>query len=376
MKQVSRKFWPYDEVTLERDLASADRVHVKAPWLQFSVRISPEHLTQTQEIVDRLKSGDVTPQDIPKMSWFFSSLSKYPLAYILPRQGTFGTDEFSSVAPELPTESPKNLMQKIASQSEHSATLDAFAGRVLKSDWTWDQDAALEFSNTGAGYDPESLYSIARRFHLLNDLENNVTGPLIDYVRSLKNQTEKFRKASAVIVRQNHYITEKCDVTLRAALPSAQGAEEEILEFIQAEAGHDKILLKALKSLGTTPESVPTLDATISIMDVFRYVGKRNLLAFAMVVDIFERTSYDEQDPMAAVLIEGGESTAGAQMDTHREINDAGEHENVALGFLQTMKPVSEAYAREALFLAELATLVIHQLSADTLELLKSESFQ
>ena len=62
---------------------------------------------------------------------------------------------------------------------------------------------------------------------------------------------------------------------------------------------------------------------------------------------------------------------AGHQMDIHREINDSGGHENIALGFLKNMKPVSESYASEALFFAELATLVIHQVSAQTLKHIK-----
>ncbi|MBN8539826.1 MAG: hypothetical protein J0L82_05525 [Deltaproteobacteria bacterium] len=101
-------------------------------------------------------------------------------------------------------------------------------------------------------------------------------------------------------------------------------------------------------------------------------VAERNLLAFSMVVDIFERTDYQDTDPMSALLNAGGETAAGKQIDIHREINDAGEHENIALGFLAHMAPVDEAYAREALRLAELTTLVIHGLSVETLRTLQS----
>jgi hypothetical protein len=109
-------------------------------------------------------------------------------------------------------------------------------------------------------------------------------------------------------------------------------------------------------------------------MEVFRDSAARNLLAFAMVTDIFERTSYRDEDPLASVLREGGLSTAARQFDLHRDINDAGGHENVALEFLNYMKPISSEYAAEALRFAELATLVIHQLSAETLERLKKRT--
>lgn len=372
MQKANRKFWPFDEVSLELETASADHVVVKAPWLQMNVRISPEHLQPVRSLVEKLKTGDFAPADVDWMSWFFSSLSKFPFSYILPRAHISGSDTVKIKSPILSETSPKTLLESLSANSPKKEILKRFADRVLTRNWTWDQQAALEFSQTAGGHDPETLYSVARRYHLLNDIENNVTADLLNHVRTLKTNPDLFKKASALIIRQNHYITEKCDSTLKTALPIAQSAEDEVMEFMQAESGHDKILAKALESVGHTPEQIHTLDAAIAIMEVFRLIAERNFLAFSMVVDIFERTSYESKDPMAAVLSEGGEEKAAARMDTHREINDAGEHENVALSFLQYMNAVDANYAQEALYLAELATLVIHQVSADTLVEIKT----
>jgi len=374
MQKANRKFWPFDEVSLELETASSDRVLVKAPWLQMNVRISPEHLQPVRSLIEKIKTENIDANDVDWMSWFFSSLAKFPFSYILPRPQISAKDTPKIKGQALSENSPKALLESLATDSSKKEILKNFADRALTRDWTWDQEAALEFSQTAGGHDPETLYSVARRYHLLNDIENNVTSSLLNHVSILKTNPELFKKASALIIRQNHYITEKCDPTLRAALPMAQNAEDEVMEFMQAEAGHDKILLKALESVGHTPEQVPALDTVIVIMEVFRMIAQRNFLAFAMVVDIFERTSYEPQDPMAKVLTEGGEEKAAARMDTHREINDAGEHENVALSFLQHMNAVDAAYAKEALHLAELATLVIHQLSADTLSEIKTYS--
>lgn len=375
MQKANRKFWPFDEVSLELETVSADRVLVKAPWLQMNVRVSPEHLQPVRNLAEKLKTGNFAATDIDWMSWFFSSLSKFPFSYILPRPQISGQDTVTMQSFVLSTNSPKTFLLSLATTSSKKEIIESFANRALTRDWTWDQEAALEFSQTAEGYDPETLYSVARRYHLLNDIENNVTEDLLNHVRTLKSNSELFKKASALIIRQNHYITEKCDSTLKAALPNANSAEDEVMEFMQAEAGHDKILLKALEAVGYSPEQVPTLETVIVIMEVFRMVAQRNFLAFSMVVDIFERTSYHSQDPMASVLTDGGEEKAAACMDTHRKINDAGEHENVALSFLQHMNAVDANYAKEALHLAELTTLVIHQLSADTLIEIKKLNF-
>lgn len=217
------------------------------------------------------------------------------------------------------------------------------------------------------GYDPESLFSISRRFHLLNDIENNKTAELLEFMSTLQKGSPEFNKISAVVMRQNHYITENCEKVLSAALPLAQSAEPAVSGFIRAEAGHDKILAKALRALGTDAQSVPVLDCVTSLMELFHLAAKRNFLAFSMIVDIFERTSYRSEDPFAKVLQEGGAKAAASQIEVHREINDFGGHENIAIEFLKDMGPVSEEYATEALRLTELVTQVVHSISKDTL---------
>jgi len=369
MTPANRRFWPYDEVSIARESPSSPRFLISAPWLTFAVKVDDDSLAKTDAIVGKIQSGTLCAEDSDDLTWFLSALAKRPVAYILPRGHEFGTDTHQLIDQTIDYSSPRSAVNSLV--SEKNSLTSRYAEQALPMPWSWDHRAVLDFARTPTGLDPESLFSVARRFHLLNDLENNKTGELLEYVQTLKNDSEKFRQASALIVRQNHHITQKCDPTLRAALPLAKGAEKMVLDFIQAESGHDKILLKALTALGVTPDSVPALDVTVALMDVFQIAARRNLLGFAMIVDIFERTSYQEEDPMTSLLKSGGEERAGRQMDIHRAINDSGGHENVALGFLANMKSVDEAYASEALFLAELVTLIIHQVSSETLRFLK-----
>lgn len=362
-KSPQRKFWPYDEVTASRDLQSPSKFTLSAPWLTFQFDVNAEDIERADLISKKISSQQLSADDLPELNWLFSSMASYPFAYVLPRPEIEGTDQHNSLPP-LPSQIPSQLIS--------SLNLDYKNANELTPEWTWDTEAALGFSQTAGGFDPESLFSIARRFHLLNDFENNKTAELLNYVKSLESNKHKFRETTALIMRQNHYITQKCEPVLSAALPLAQNSREEVLHFIRAEAGHDKILAKALKALGAEPEQVPVLNSVSVLMDLFLLVGQRNFLAFSMVVDIFERTSYRDQDPFATALIEGGEAKAASQIEVHREINDSGGHENVAIGFLKDMAPVNADYAVEALRLAELLTQVIHSISKDTLTILKN----
>lgn len=358
-----KKLWPYDEVTVARSENSPSGFVVSAPWLSVQFDVAPEHLEKAQAVINKIAAGSVAAEDLAELSWFFGAVTSYPFCYSLPRHEVFGKDLHQQLTQPLDMSSPKNLLFNMTKQPHMD---------VLSENWTWDTEAALGFCQTEGGYDPESLFSVARRFHLLNDLESNKTAELLEYLAGLEKKSALFRDTSALVMRQNHYITEKCEEVLSAALPLAQTAQDEVKAFIRAESGHDKILKKALFSMGLEAKEVPVLDCVTVLMELFRTIAARNFLAFSMVVDIFERSSYTSEDPFANVLKSGGHDVAATQIAAHREINDMGGHENVAVGFLQHMQPVSAEYAVEALRLAELLTQVIHSISKDTLTKAKS----
>ena len=206
---------------------------------------------------------------------------------------------------------------------------------------------------------------MARRYHLLSFLENDKTDALFTHARNMKGDEPNFNRVAALMVRQNHYITQRCQDCLLPALENAKAARQKIQDFIQAEYGHDRILAAALSSIPSSdPQVVPESRA---LMDLLKFAAQRNFLAFAMIVDFFERSSYQESDAFADVLEHGGLSTAAKQINRHKDINDGGEHENFALGFLAFMAPVKKDYAEEALRLAEVTSNAMNLLSAGIL---------
>ena len=68
---------------------------------------------------------------------------------------------------------------------------------------------------------------------------------------------------------------------------------------------------------------------------------------------------------MAQVLNKGGFTKAASQIDKHKDINDEGEHENVALDFIKFMGPCSKDYVIEALKIAELTTHFMNEISVE-----------
>ena len=367
-----KKYWPYDELKISRDVSEKNRIIFDTPWLRHEYKVDSVVADQIEKIIQNLNSGQIAAEDLDDVSWLLESVQSYPFSYLLPRPENVGSD-IHNISKDMTGTSPYEVLMNLLADVKNSGEALKTAARFKDNDWTWDTQAVLEFSQTPTGYDPESVFSICRRFHLLNDIENNKTADLLAYISQLDKNDPQFKYNNAVVIKQNYYVTMECEDVLSASLPIAQSAEAEVREFVDAEAGHDKILEIALKSMGLPPSEVPILSSIYALMGLFKKIAQTNFLAFSIMVDVFERSSYLPEDPFAKVLKEGGSDKAAHQLDAHRHINEAGGHENVAIGFLQNMMPVSREYAEQAIRLAELATLVVHVVSKETLENIKQK---
>lgn len=372
METVSlQNYWPYDEVKAEGDCSSG-LFKFSTPWLSLEVQVAEQDISRVSPLVAKLTDETLSPIDLAEVTWLFSSLKQHPLTYLLPRAQVKSNldrhailDARTCDSASTPHQVLHELLLEADTQAFERLTTLTDSPSDIPLEWKWDTAAALAFSQCPIGHDPLSLLSIARRFHLLESVENNRTGELYAFLRGLDPNSRQLKDALVRIVRQNYYVTQKCDSALRPALGLAQNAQSEVQKFIRSEAGHDVLLARALKSMGIAdPARVPVLDAVVVLMEVFRITAERNFLGFCMIVDIFERSTDPVQDPLAALLTQGGFTKAAHQINLHREINDQGEHENVALHFLDTMAPVDSEYAIEALRLAELATFLTHLVSS------------
>lgn len=356
--------WPYDEVSAEMGV-DGKSVVIIAPWLNATVGVSEANVEKIRNLAQKLKAQSLVPDDMPLLNWFFGKLADYPLCYLLPTKKSGGQlDEHELVDPVLALDSPESL---IASALGNSVELTSTAKSLGRSVFEWDWDSAATFSTTAAGIHPESLFSVARRFHLIDVLATNRGSEVFDEIRQLP--LNEFKKAAGLMVRQNHFVTQKCRESLTPALGIAGRARPLVEKFLKEENGHDRILGLAMQSFAADPDTVPVAAQTKLLMQMLEFTAKHNLLAFAMAVDCFERSAYQKTDPLAQLLRQGGFEMAAKQVNRHMEINDHGAHENVALGFLEAMAPCSNAYAKEALRLAEVISLLASGVAVAALEL-------
>ncbi len=342
----------------------------------MTIRVPQEHAVKFLSLSKKMQQNALAPNDIAAVTQVFSKVAQFPLAYILPRKTWEANLDDHQVTSEWNfDQSPQQMLQQLGRSQNQAELFKTVAAQAqFLGEWKWDFDSAFQLSHSEKGLDAYSLFSIARRFHLLDSVESNQTDSMKVYVESLKGNSDQYKNAACLIVRQNHYVTERCYAALSPALKIAQSADHELQEFIQAEMGHDQILGKAILEMGFDPKAVALSPTVEVLMSLFQAIAKTNFLAFAMVVDMFERSAHTDDDPLAELLMHGGFDRAAAQINIHKEINDSGGHENVALSFISSMGPLSEEYARQALQLTELATNVMHGLSRDLLNTIKAQA--
>ena len=389
MKLIAKALWPYEELGVQFD-SDSESFFLSTPWASVSITADGQNLERLRLALKALQSirSGKTPEaeNAALISWMLGLVPQYPFSYILPRAFVDGVDQhkISGDASVVMT-SPLHLIQFMASEraltrsriSDASGPLEDMSLHFRKSnaglfsDWSWDVESDLAIARIHSqndSFDPYSVFTVARRYHVLDICERNKTAELYAHVQGLKSDPTKFGDAMAFVLRQNHYVTEQCESVLSNALKIAKSAVLEIEDFIASERGHDRLLGGAIEELGVRTQEVDVLLETKLLMDVFAFAGRRNLLAFAMITDIFERSSYQDEDPLATVLKAGGFDAAAALIERHKSINDAGEHESVGLSFLEEMMPVDEAYLTEAMRMTELASLLMSTLSSRILE--------
>jgi hypothetical protein len=368
-------YWPYDEVMLDSP-GEDNVVHIKSPWLTAKVKFKAEDRDRIENLAEKFSSQSLSATDIPLINWFFTELDHYPLCYIIPAPKAHETDAHDIRDPSLLNLPFAEFLRSIISQSNYLNKDESakIAADFEQKDWSWDAEAALGFAQHQGKIHPESLFTVVRRFHLLDVLEKDQGKETFKFIESLDG--ENFARAAAILVRQNHFVTQKCQEALLPANQIAGRARGQVEDFVKAENGHDLILNVALKALHPHPESLPVSLHTKALMSLLQFAAERNFLAFAMAVDFFERSSYEKIDPMAQLLLKGGFEKAAKQINRHMEINDAGGHENVACSFLEPMAPCSPDYALEALRIAETVSLLMNNITASALELFHASEQQ
>lgn len=351
---MSSAFWPYEEVEFSVVNLARGQFSLKTPWITSQFEVVPDS-AESQALVQWMEHQEnISAAYLPGLWKVLAGLQSLPIAYELPRKDkNFGVDAHKNKK-VFPGKSPKMFAKEIGLP---------FAV-TFSDEWSWDSESIEQFSECEPGkYDPLSILSVARRFHYLDDDDNKMNS-IYDHIKTI--QDEKARKrAAAIVVRQNHYVTEKCIGALRPATDLAQSQKGLVEQFMREEKGHDAILGSGIRAMNVKINDLPLTESVQNLMQLLEKAAFHNFLAFCICLDFFEKPQFKDQDSLAEVLGKLGEATASRALQAHKNINDHGEHEGFSRLLLVNMQPVEAPYLVQALQFAELVSKSIINVSHD-----------
>lgn len=351
---MASALWPYEEVQFTVVNQNKGQFSLKTPWVASRFEVAPNS-PESVAVCEWINHQDNIDHSHLSGLWsVLAGLQSLPIAYELPRtEDTFGGDAHK-IKKNFRAQSPQSLAKDL--QLQHPSK--------FSSEWTWDAESIEDFANCGdEKFDPLSVLSVARRFHYLDDDENKMNR-VYDHIKNLKDGKTRKRSA-AIVIRQNHFATDKCASSLQPAGEIAQSQTSLIEKFIRDEKSHNAILGNGIKAMQFKHSDLPLTESVQNLMQLLEKCAFYNFLAFCMSLDFFEKPQFKDQDALAEVLLKLGEATAARSLQAHKNINDHAEHEGFARTLLLKMNPVDGPYLRQALQFAELVSKSIIHVSHD-----------
>ncbi len=362
------KYWPYEELEMK---TSGGDVHLKTPWIELNLKLDPAMASQLQGIYNNIQQQIIKPEEALIFSQFIKQVDRYPIFYILPlikygdehklKDNNFVDGKIKTLVDHL-CQSKEEGQQGFASKEDEQEIMMTLKSRTSP----WDHDSILKFATVDEMYCPESVLTAVRKFHMIEVKERGGVSQVYTTVRELPDDQQQ--DMAARLIRQNHYVTSRCIEAVEPALEIAQSSKEEVEKFIKEEKGHDIIMAKAVEAAGFDAEKVEVCLNARVIMDLLKFSASRNFLAFALLIDFFERSNFSGKDPLGELLSDIGLKDSAKLVNRHMQINDMGEHDAVSLDLLKNVGLVTEPYLREALAIAELTSVFSNGIASKTLE--------
>ncbi|MEN9529149.1 MAG: hypothetical protein RI932_1022 [Pseudomonadota bacterium] len=325
---------PYEQ--LKTDISGASLV-VQTPWLSLECEVE-----------------EGTPANLNAA---LAELHRYPICYIHPRRIIF-RDLFSVFRHESRLELPGTTPEDWSEYISDAVGAESFP--LPHAQFTWDVEEVIRFSRTSVPgvCDTIAAFSVLRKY-IHESLLQNSEKKIIDKLERLKADPERFRRGVALLVQQNHHVTQKSRVALQGCVSAFPAIFNKASKYIESETGHDGLVMKALSLLGIDSESRANVMAETKVLvEILAIASRTSVLAFASMIEFFEAGSSSREHPVATLLAGTPFAAAAVPLQRHRNINVDFGHASSAMSFLLECEHASIAAIRTAVKLAEIAILV------------------
>lgn len=302
-----------------------------SPWLSLEIETNAHDAETVAAAVQAIREGRRSDAS----DWLLAKLLAYPISAMLPRNICFG---------EL-------LGWGLREPTLHRTAIEPFltAGTARLPRTTI---LAKSRKRLTPVYDALSLFTQIR----LQLCAHPLPKPDQDFAALQAADPQAFLEFAKFYIRQNHFVTQHAADSLAPSLASPY-LKNLMHGFIASERGHDKLMEQSLTALGVTdPEAIEVLPEVRQLVSLLAFTAGRYRLAFAVLVDLFERESPESEHPLAVLLAqtEGGKKAA-IGLARHTEINQQQQHTDFAIRLAAALPSLKDSAAQATIQLAEAA---------------------
>ncbi len=327
-----------------------DGFKLSLPWFSMDVGVSEEDNKWIQDATHHLQSHPSNPN----VQRFICDLKEFPVFYIQPRKlEDFKRQDLQSCT-ELTIDSstPAHLISTFGCDISDELRDD------IPSAWIWDREKILrkaQIEDTDL-YDPLSFISYLTCYRL--EWENTTWsgqdgfGQFLE--RLLSQDEEQFFQVMGWVVKQSWYITSEACQLMEPALIHFDKAKELIHEYICEELGHYKFMEQVFKDMNLNKEDFSVGAGTKWQLDAFNRTAFISPLAFSALINLFEASFYEGEDPIARLLRLSSNPGAAHGYDLHYKINQDNRHCDMPLQLAAYLAPQTRSHAMLTLGLFEL----------------------
>jgi hypothetical protein len=326
------------------------RFYLSLPWVSLGVKVAEEDKKWVKDATEHLHTS-ASNQNVQK---FMSKLKDYPIFYLQPRAFEEFNENDLQICPEIMVDSstPLTLIETFGCEIAEELKKDILPA------WTWNWEKILDHSriaNTDL-YDPLSFisYLLCYRLEWENITWSGQDGFGKFLERLLKEDEAQFFQVMGWVVKQSWYITSEACQVMEPALIHFEKAREWIRQYIRDEVGHHKFMEKVFKDLNLDKNAFPVGAATQWQLDAFGRVSSLSPLAFSALINLFEATFYEGEDPISRLLRLSSKPQAANGYDLHYKINQDNRHCDMPLQLGAYLGPQTYAHASLTLGLFEL----------------------
>lgn len=340
---------PHEKLTIDWS-PKKDSFVLSLPWLSLEVDVNEEDKPWIQDATDHLHSQP-SNQNVQR---FISELKENPIFYIQPR----AIEEFQrqDLQPcmdlKIDTSTPMALIETFGCKID-----DELKKEIIPT-WTWDWEKILSKARIPGTdlYDPVTFVSYLVCYRL--DWEHTTWsgqdgfGKFLE--RLVKDDEEKFFQAMGWVVKQSWYITSEACQIMKPALIHFEKAQDLLHHYISEELGHHKFMEQVFEDLELKKEDFPVGQGTKWQLDAFARSAILSPLAFSALINLFEASFYEGEDPISRVLRLSSKPHAARGYDLHYKINEDNRHCDMPVQLASYLAPQTYAHATSTLGLFEL----------------------